>query len=130
VLPQSFLRGSFHHIIGFDFVTISEIAISVVLDDIEKLSIIEQNLSGVGRLKIETGKAAVCLTIAEPLGKSELPGRIFQAIEKVNVSFITQSDAGRKLAFVINESEMDVVAFTLFEQFFEKSKVAAVATSN
>jgi aspartokinase len=118
------------HAIGFDFVTISEIAVSIVLDTKEKLSIIERNLSGIGNLKIETSKATVCLSFAETQSKGTLPGRIFQAIESINVSFITQSDAGRKLAFVINEKEMDIVAFTLFEQFFEKNKSAAAATSN
>lgn len=116
--------------VGFDLVTVSEIAVSVVLDDTEKLRMIEQSLSGVATMKTETDKATVCVSIAEVQGKNDLPGKIFQAIEKVNLSFITQSDAGKKLAFVINENEIDVVAFTLFEQFFEKSKGVVVATSN
>jgi aspartokinase len=118
------------HTIGFDFVTISEIAVSVVLDTKENLSVIERNLSGIGNLKIEANKATVCLSFTETQSKGTLSGRIFQTIEGVNVSFITQSDAGKKLAFVINESEMDIVAFTLFEQFFEKNKSAVAATSN
>jgi aspartokinase len=130
VFLQKVFKVFEQHAVGFDLVTISEIAVSVVLDNIEKLRIIEQSLSGVATLKIETGKATVCLSFAEMQDKNDLPGKIFQAIEKINLSFITQSDAGKKLAFVINQSEIDAVAFTLFEQFFEKGKAVAIAPNN
>jgi aspartokinase len=117
------------HGIAFDLVTVSEIAVSVVLDEVERLGPLRKDLSGMAHMKIESHKAAVCLSLAESPCKSELPCRIFQAIESVNISFITHGNGGRRLAFVINESEMEAVAFILFEQFFEKSRVLA-ATGN
>lgn len=117
------------HGIAFDLVTVSEIAVSIVLDEIEKLSPLRQELSGLAHIKIESHKATVCLSLAESPGKRELPCRIFQAIGSVNISFITYGDAGNRLAFVISESEMEGVAFILFEQFFEKSRSLA-ATGN
>jgi aspartokinase len=129
-LPASlFLQKVFElfedHGIAFDLVTVSEIAVSIVLDDIEKLSLLQQDLSAIAQMKIESHKATVSMSLAERPGKSELPCRIFQAIESVNISFITHGNAGSRLAFVIDEREMEFVAFILFEQFFEKSRGVA-----
>lgn len=113
--------------IAFHLVTVSEIAVSLVLDESENLGALQSGLCGIARMKVESGKATVCLRLAETAATNDLPGRIFQAVKDVNLSFITHGDAGRRLAFVIDESEMEVVAFILFELFFEKS---AAATGN
>jgi aspartokinase len=113
--------------IAFDLVTVSEIAVSIVLDDLENLRALRQELAALARIRIENHKAAISLSFTDGPGKGLLPGRVFQAIESINISFTTLSEAGRRLAFVINESELEVAAFILFEQFFDRR---AASTGN
>jgi aspartokinase len=116
--------------IRFDFVTVSEIAVSVVLDDLTKLQEVARHLQDLGEVKLERGKASVCLQANELFVAQDFAPQIFDAIEKVNVCLISQSDKGKRLALVVSEGEIDVVAFALFEKFFEKSKGTDTQTSH
>jgi aspartokinase len=112
------------HQIHYDFVTVSEITVSVVLENMEMLDAIEHDLDGAGRVKVERDKAIVSLVADKVRFSTDVASQIFQAIEKINVNLISQSDSGKKLAFVVNESEIEVVAFSLFEEFFEKKNAS------
>ncbi len=117
------------HQIHFDFVTVSEIAVSVVLENIEMLDAIERDLDGAGKVKVELDKAIVSLVADNVRFDTDVASQIFQAIEKINVNLICQSDSGKKMAFVVNESEIDAVVFSLFEEFFEKIKYPSANAS-
>jgi aspartokinase len=112
------------HQIHYDFVTVSEIAVSVVLENPEMLDAIEPDLDGAGKVKVERDKAIVSLVADKVRFSTDVASQIFQAIEKINVNLISQSDSGKKLTFVVNESEIERVAFSLFEEFFEKKNVS------
>jgi aspartokinase len=109
------------HQIHFDFVTVSEVAVSVVLGNIEKLDAIKRDLDHAGQIKVERHKAMVSLEAGNVRFDTGITRQIFQAIEKINVNVISKGDSGKEMSFVVNESEVDAVAYSLFEEFFKKS---------
>ena len=106
--------------VHFDFVTVSEIAVSVVLENIGKLDAIQLDLVHAGKVKVEREKAIASLVAGNVMFDTVVASQIFQAIESINVNVISQSDSSKKISFVVNESEIDGVAFSLSEEFFEK----------
>ena len=122
LLAYGFLRTIFdvfdRHQTSVDVVTTSEVSVSMTLDNTDRLEAIKGDLSGIGEVNVERGKAIVCVVGDNLKFKPGVAARLFRAIESTNVNMISQGASEINLTFVIDESDVDRVVRLLHEEFF------------
>jgi aspartate kinase len=124
LLAYGFLRTIFEvfdrHQTSVDVVTTSEVSVSMTLDNTDRLEAIKRDLSGIGEVTIERGKAIVCVVGDNLKFTPGVAARLFRAIESTNVNMISQGGSEINLTFVIDESEVDRVVSRLHDEFFSE----------
>lgn len=122
LLAYGFLRTIFEvfdrHQTSVDVVTTSEVSVSMTLDNTDRLEAIKRDLSGIGEVSIERGKAIVCVVGDNLKFTPGVAARLFRAIESTNVNMISQGASEINLTFVIDESDVDRVIRLLHDEFF------------
>jgi aspartate kinase len=122
LLAYGFLRTIFEvfdrHQTSVDVVTTSEVSVSMTLDNTDRLEAIKRDLSGIGEVTIERGKAIVCVVGDNLKFTPGVAARLFRAIQGTNVNMISQGASEINLTFVIDESEVDRVVCRLHDEFF------------
>jgi aspartate kinase len=125
LLAYGFLRTIFdvfdRHRTSVDVVTTSEVSISMTLDNADQLEPIIGDLSGIGEVSIERGKAIVCVVGDNLKFTAGVAGRLFNAISGTNVNMISQGASEINLTFVIDESDVELVARSLHDEFFRET---------
>jgi aspartate kinase len=122
LLAFGFLRKIFevfdHYQTSVDVVTTSEVSVSMTLDNTDRLEDIKHDLSGIGEVTVERGKAIVCVVGDNLKFTSGVAAHLFKAIESTNVNMISQGASEINLTFVIDESQVDRVVRRLHDVFF------------
>jgi len=122
LLAYGFLRTIFEvfdrHKTSVDVVTTSEVSVSITLDNADQLEPITRDLSGIGEVSIERGKAIVCVVGDNLKFTPGVASRLFKAIAGTNVNMISQGASEINLTFVIDESDVESVARSLHDEFF------------
>jgi aspartate kinase len=125
LLAYGFLRTIFEvfdrHKTSVDVVTTSEVSVSITLDNADQLEPITRDLSGIGEVSIERGKAIVCVVGDNLKFTPGVASRLFKAIASTNVNMISQGASEINLTFVINESDVESVARSLHDEFFRET---------
>lgn len=125
LLAYGFLRTIFEvfdrHRTSVDVVTTSEVSVSMTLDNADQLEPIIGDLGGIGEVSIERGKAIVCVVGDNLKFTAGVASRLFNAIASTNVNMISQGASEINLTFVIDESDVEVVARSLHDEFFRES---------
>nr|MDQ3806393.1 aspartate kinase [Acidobacteriota bacterium] len=118
-----FLRAIFEvferHRAEVDIVCTSEVSVSLSLEDTSALDRIVEDLKPVGAVKVESGRAIVCI-VGEGLRSTPgIAGRVFSTIKDINVLLISQGASNINLTFVIEERHVEEAVRRLHAAFFE-----------
>ena len=126
-----FLRALFEvfekHRTVVDVVTTSEVSVSLSLDDASSLPSIVTDLEKLGTVRIEEGRAIICVVGEGLRGTPGIAARVFSTISDINVTLISQGASSINFTFAIEEQRVNEAVSRLHEAFFEE-KAAKVAS--
>jgi aspartate kinase len=121
-----FLRALFavfeQHRTVVDVVTTSEVSVSLSLDEAGALPAIVEDLKQLGTVKIEKGRAIICVVGEGLRGTPGIAARVFSTISNINVSLISQGASSVNFTFVIEEERVKEAVTRLHEEFFSHEK--------
>jgi aspartate kinase len=117
-----FLRALFEvfdkHRTVVDVVTTSEVSVSLSLDDASALPAIVEELERLGTVRVEPGRAILCV-VGEGLGGTPgIAARVFSTISDINVTLISQGASSINFTFAIEEERVKEAVTRLHEEFF------------
>ncbi|HEY0375593.1 MAG TPA: lysine-sensitive aspartokinase 3 [Pyrinomonadaceae bacterium] len=120
-----FLRALFEvfdrHRTVVDLVTTSEVSVSLSLDGAHELGAIVADLEKIGAVKVEHGRALICV-VGEGLRDARgVAAKVFTAVRDINVMLISQGASSINLTFVVDESHAEKAVCQLHEAFFEQN---------
>jgi aspartate kinase len=117
-----FLRALFEvferHRTVVDVVATSEVSVSLSLDDDSALPVIVQELEQLGTVRVEKGRAIVCVVGEGLRGTPGIAARAFSAISNINVTLISQGASSINFTFAIEEERMHEAVKLLHREFF------------
>jgi aspartate kinase len=117
-----FLRALFEvfekHRTVVDVVTTSEVSVSLSLDDAEKLPEIVEELERLGTVRVEKGRAIICVVGEGLRGTPGVAARVFSTISDINVTLISQGASSINFTFAIEEERLHEAVRRLHAAFF------------
>jgi aspartate kinase len=117
-----FLRALFEvfdrHRTVVDVVTTSEVSVSLSLDDAGALPAIVEELEQLGTVKVEKGRAIICVVGEGLRGTPGIAARVFSTISDINVTLISQGASSINFTFAIEEERVKEAVTRLHEAFF------------
>ena len=121
-----FLRALFEvferHRTVVDVVTTSEVSVSLSLDDDTALPLIVDELETLGTVRVEKGRAIICVVGEGLRGTPGIAARVFSTISDINVTLISQGASSINFTFAIEETRVEEAVRRLHEAFFTKHK--------
>ena len=122
-----FLRALFEvferHRTVVDVVTTSEVSVSLSLDDASSLPAIVEELETLGTVRVEKGRAIICVVGEGLRGTPGIAARVFSTISDINVTLISQGASSINFTFAIEEEHVKEAVMRLHEAFFEETMV-------
>ena len=119
-----FLRALFEvfdrHRTVVDVVTTSEVSVSLSLDDATALPAIVAELEKLGTVRVEKGRAIVCVVGEGLRGTPGIAGRVFSTISDINVTLISQGASSINFTFAIEEEHVKEAVTRLHQEFFAR----------
>ena len=103
---------------AIDMVSTSEVSISLTVESHGRLAAICAELGKIADVKLEGGKALICMVGEDIRGRSGISGRVFSAIQHINVRMISQGASEINMSFMIEESDVDEAVRALHAEFF------------
>jgi aspartate kinase len=117
-----FLRALFEvfdrHRTVVDVVTTSEVSVSLSLDDASALPQIVAELEELGTVRVEKGRAIICVVGEGLRGTPGIAARVFSTISDINVTLISQGASSINFTFAIEEERVKEAVTRLHEEFF------------
>jgi len=117
-----FLRALFEvfdqHRTVVDVVTTSEVSVSLSLDDASALPAIVEELAQLGTVRVEKGRAIICVVGEGLRGTPGIAARVFNTISDINVILISQGASSINFTFAIEEERVREAVTRLHEEFF------------
>jgi len=117
-----FLRALFEvferHRTVVDVVTTSEVSVSLSLDDATSLPPIVAELEVFGTVRVEKGRAIICVVGEGLRGTPGIAARVFSTISDINVTLISQGASSINFTFAIEEERVKEAVTRLHEDFF------------
>lgn len=117
-----FLRALFEvfdrHRTVVDVVTTSEVSVSLSLDDASSLPAIVKELEQLGTVRVEKGRAIICVVGEGLRGTPGIAARVFSTISDINVTLISQGASSINFTFAIEEARVKEAVTRLHEAFF------------
>ena len=117
-----FLRALFEvfdrHRTVVDVVTTSEVSVSLSLDDASALPSIVAELEKLGTVRVEKGRAIICVVGEGLRGMPGIAARVFSTISDINVMLISQGASSINVTFAIEEENVKEAVTRLHEEFF------------
>jgi aspartate kinase len=121
-----FLRALFEvferHRTVVDVVTTSEVSVSLSLDDASALPAIVEELERLGTVRIEKGRAIICVVGEGLRGTPGIAAKVFSTISDINVTLISQGASSINFTFAIEEERVNEAVKRLHEEFFGHKK--------
>ena len=117
-----FLRALFEvferHRTVVDVVTTSEVSVSLSLDDAASLPAIVAELEQLGSVRVEKGRAIICVVGEGLRGTPGIAARVFSTISDINVTLISQGASSINFTFAVEEDRVQETVRRLHEAFF------------
>src|SRR5829696_80506 len=117
-----FLRALFEvfdrHRTVVDVVTTSEVSVSLSLDDASALPQIVEELERLGTVRVEKGRAIICVVGEGLRGTPGIAARVFSTISDINVTLISQGASSINFTFAIEEERVREAVMRLHKEFF------------
>lgn len=124
-----FLRALFEvferHRTVVDVVTTSEVSVSLSLDDASELPAIVAELEQLGTVRVEKGRAIICVVGEGLRGTPGIAARVFSTISDINVTLISQGASSINFTFAIEEERMYEAVRRLHTAFFSHKEQKA-----
>ena len=121
-----FLRALFEvfdrHRTAVDVVTTSEVSVSLSLDDVTSLPEIISELEKLGTVRVEQGRAIICVVGTGLCGTPGIAARVFSTISDINVTLISQGASSINLTFAVENDRVKEVVSRLHATFFENGQ--------
>ena len=121
-----FLRALFEvfdrHRTVVDVVTTSEVSVSLSLDDASALPAIVAELEQLGTVRVEKGRAIICVVGEGLRGTPGIAARVFSTISDINVTLISQGASSINFTFAIEDERVNEAVTRLHEEFFGHRK--------
>ncbi|HEX6285497.1 MAG TPA: lysine-sensitive aspartokinase 3, partial [Pyrinomonadaceae bacterium] len=121
-----FLRALFEvferHRTVVDVVTTSEVSVSLSLDDDRTLPAIVDELERLGTVRVEKGRAIICVVGEGLRGTPGIAARVFSTISDINVTLISQGASSINFTFAIEEARVEEAVRRLHEAFFTRRR--------
>jgi aspartate kinase len=125
-----FLRALFEvfekHRTVVDVVTTSEVSVSLSLDDATSLPGIVEDLERLGTVRVEKGRAIICVVGEGLRGTPGIAARVFSTISDINVTLISQGASSINFTFAVEAEHVKEAVGRLHEEFFEEKVSTAV----
>jgi len=119
---HGFLRAMFEtferHEVVVDVLASGEVSVSLTVEDRTRLDAVVRDLSELGEVWIETGRAIIAVV---GIGMRTTPGiaaRLFRAVQPANVEVISQGASAINVTFVVREEDGPDVVRRLHQEFF------------
>jgi len=103
-----------------DMVTTSEVSVSLTIDRTDRLDEITRELKKVARVSHTSGQAIVCVVGENLRYTPGISGKLFKAIEDINVRMISQGASKLNISFVIDEKDLNAAIAALHDCFFSE----------
>lgn len=103
-----------------DMVSTSEVSVSLTVDNTGQLPEILEELRQFANASVEGSKAIVCLVGDNIKFTPGVAGKVFAAIQDVNVRMISQGASVLNISFVVDEERLKDVVSRLHETFFRE----------
>ena len=117
-----FLRALFEvferHRTVVDVVTTSEVSVSLSLDHATALPAIVAELEQLGTVRVERGRAIICVVGEGLRGTPGIAARVFSTISDINVTLISQGASSVNFTFAIEEEHVKEAVTRLHRAFF------------
>jgi aspartate kinase len=111
LMASGFLRTLFdvfaRHETSVDMVATSEISVSVTVDDASRLPEIRREIEELASVEVAGHRAIVCLVGQDLKFTAGLAGRVFRAVERINILMISQGASRRNISFVLEERDVE-----------------------
>jgi aspartate kinase len=124
-----FLRALFEvferHRTVVDVVTTSEVSVSLSLDDDSSLPAVVEELERLGTVRVEKGRAIICVVGEGLRGTPGIAARVFSTISDINVTLISQGASSINFTFAIEETRVAEAVQRLHEAFFTRQRTHA-----
>lgn len=121
-----FLRALFEvfdrHRTVVDVVTTSEVSVSLSLDDDSTLPAVVEDLEQLGTVRVEKGRAIICVVGEGLRGTPGVAARVFSTISDINVMLISQGASSVNFTFAIEEARVLEAVKRLHGAFFPGSE--------
>jgi aspartate kinase len=121
-----FLRALFEvferHRTVVDVVTTSEVSVSLSLDDDSALPEIVKEPGQLGSVRVEKGRAIICVVGEGLRGTPGVAARVFSTISDINVTLISQGASSINFTFAIEEERVKEAVTRLHEAFFGRER--------
>lgn len=119
-----FLRALFEvfdqHRTVVDVVTTSEVSVSLSLDDASSLPSIVEELEMLGTVRVEKGRAIICVVGEGLRGTPGIAAKVFSTISDINVTLISQGASSINFTFAIEEERVNEAVRRLHDAFFDQ----------
>ncbi len=103
-----------------DMVTTSEVSVSLTIDSTDRLPEITRELSQFAEVHHENRQAIICVVGDNIRYTPGVAGRIFKAVEHINVRMISQGASLRNVSFLVQESDLKPAVEALHAAFFSQ----------
>lgn len=122
LMSHGYLKAVFDvfdkHRVVIDMVSTSEVSISVTVDTSDRLPAIAEDLQKIADVKYESNKALICMVGEDIRGHNGIAGKVFTAVEHVNVRMISQGASEINMSFMIEEDDVAEAVRALHTAFF------------
>ena len=110
-----------------DMVSTSEVSVSLTIDRTDRLPEITRELEQFAEVTATPGQAIVCVVGGNIRHTPGIAGRLFKAVESVNVRMISQGASRLNVSFVIDEKDLETAVAALHQTFFSETDQAVFA---
>ncbi len=101
-----------------DMITTSEVAVSLTIDDDQKLPLILEELKKFGSVEVDTAQTIVCIVgnfVAEQLGTS---AKVFSALRTIPVRMISFGGSRHNISILVNTKDKETAMNLLHQGLF------------
>lgn len=103
-----------------DMVSTSEVSVSLTIDNRKRLGDVCAELRQFSEVDIEENQAIVCLVGENIRFSPGVAGRVFHALQDVNIRMISQGASLLNLSFVVAEQDLVKTVEALHREFFDQ----------